>query len=106
YVGANVDLGRKVGITDYPVHFSPTESLPMPPPVSPTPGVPGTISDGWKRTFLVKYTSNGQFDWKRALQGDVSSSLDRSNVLDVLVDSKDDIHFIAGFTSGIHLDNK
>jgi len=106
YIGVNVDMGLKVGITDYPVHFSPTEALPMPPPVSSTPGVPGTISDGWKRTFLVRYDSNGQFLWKRALQGDVSSVYDRSHVLDVLIDSKDNIHFIVGFTSGTHLDNK
>src|SRR5690606_30675385 len=106
YVGANVGLGTKTGITDYPVHFSPTEALPMPPGTPSTPGVPGPVSDGWKRTFLVKYTSNGQFEWKRALQGDVSSVYDRSNVLDVLIDSKDYIHFIVGFTSGTHLDKK
>src|SRR5690554_3383100 len=105
YVGANVGLGTKTGITDYPVHFSPTEALPMPPGTPSTPGAPGTISDGWKRTFLVKYTSNGQFEWKRALQGDVSAITDSSNILDVLIDSKDTIHFIVGFTSGTHLDN-
>src|SRR5690606_36944685 len=54
----------------------------------------------------VRYDSNGQFLWKRALQGDVSSVYDRSHVLDVLIDSKDNIHFIVGFTSGTHLDNK
>src|SRR5690554_6542789 len=105
YVGANVGLGRKVGVIEFPVHFSPSVALPMPPPVSPIPGVPGTISDGWKSTFLVKYDSNGQFDWKRALQGDVSSVLDRSHVLDVLIDNNDNIHFIVGFTNGTHLDN-
>ena len=95
YVGANVDVGS----TNYPVHFSPTEALPG------NPNNPNTISDFYKTTFLVKYNSNGQFVWKKALQGDVISSTRDSGLLDIVIDSKDVIHFIVGFKAGIHLDN-
>ncbi len=99
YIGANVQRGTKTGITEYPVHFSPTESLPMPPTNM------NTVSDAWKTTFLVKYNSNGQFQWKKALQGDVNGINYDSGILDILIDSNDVIHFIAGFEDGTHLDN-
>jgi len=99
YIGANVLKGSKTGITEYPVHFSPTEALPMPPTNL------NTISDAWKTAFLVKYNSTGQFQWKKALQGDVNGFNYNSVILDVLIDSKDNIHFIAGFKDGVHLDN-
>src|SRR5690554_6179997 len=99
YVGANVQRGRKVELTEYQVHFSPTEALPMP------PSNQNTISDAWKTSFLVKYNSNGQFEWKKALQGDVNGINYDSGVLDILIDSKDIVHFIVGFEDGVHLDN-
>ena len=83
----------------YPVHFSPTETLPSP------PANPGPISDYYKTTFLVKYDTNGQFVWKRALQGDVNWTNYDSGVLDILIDSNDTIHFIVGFKGGTHLNN-
>ena len=95
YVGANVDVGS----TTYPVHFSSTEVLPG------NPNNPNTISDFYKTTFLVKYDSNGQFIWKKALQGDVISSTRDSGLLDIVIDSNDIIHFIAGFKAGTHLDS-
>ncbi len=99
YIGANVQRGTKTGITEYPVHFSPTESLPMPPTNL------NTISDAYKLTFLVKYNSNGQFQWKKALQGDVDGITYNNNILyDLLIDSNNIIHFIAGFKEGTFLD--
>ena len=95
YVGANLSLGNAT----YPVHFSSTDSLPAP------PSNLNTISDGWKTTFLVKYDTNGQFVWKKALQGDVNGINYDSGILDILIDSNDVIHFIAGFEDGTHLDN-
>ena len=95
YIGVNV-----VNVNNnYPVHFSPTEVLPLLPPTT------GTNTDNaYKRTFLVRYDSNGQFQWKQALQGDVFQS-DRSNLLDILIDNNT-IHFIVGFEKGTHLDSK
>lgn len=73
YVGVNI-----VNVNNnYPVHFSPTEVLPLLPP---TTG--GNTNAAYNRTFLVRYDSNGQFIWKQALQGDVFQS-DRSNLLDI-----------------------
>ena len=95
YVGASVMHGS----VNYPVHFSTTEALPGP------PATPTTVSDYYKTTFLVKYNTNGQFIWKRALQGDVSDVTDDSSISDILIDSNDNIHFIAGFLYGSHLNN-
>src|SRR5690606_28812240 len=79
--------------------FSSTEVLPG------NPNNPNTISDFYKTTFLVKYDSNGQFIWKKALQGDVISSTRDSGLLDIVIDSNDIIHFIVGFKAGTHLDS-
>ncbi|UUV20269.1 hypothetical protein [Paenimyroides aestuarii] len=65
------------GSVNYPVHFSTTEALPGP------PATPTTVSDYYKTTFLVKYNTNGQFIWKRALQGDVSDVTDDSSISDI-----------------------
>lgn len=95
YVLTHLSLGNAT----YPVHFSPTETLPAP------PNNVNTISDGWKTSFLVKYSNNGQFVWKKALQEDVNGSTYNNNILyHLLIDSKDTIHFIAGFKEGIFLD--
>src|SRR5690606_33852886 len=69
------------------------------------PTTPNTTSDYYKKNFLIKYSRNGQFVWKKALQGITNSALDRSEILDLFIDKNDIIHFIVGFTSGIHLDN-
>ena len=95
YVGANVMRG----VINKPVHFSPTEALPGP------PATPNTVSDYFKSTFLVKYNTNGQFIWKRALQGDVTNDNSYSSLNDILIDSNDNIHFIVGLLYGTHLNN-
>lgn len=95
YVGASVMHGS----VNYPVHFSPTETLPGP------PATPTTVSDYFKSTFLVKYDTNGQFIWKRALQGDVTNDNSYSSLNNILIDSNDNIHFIVGLLSGTHLNN-
>ncbi len=82
-----------------PVHFSPTEVLPV------TSGTPNIVSDHYKTTFLVKYDTNGQFVWKRALQGDVADGNSDSSLNDILIDSNDNIHFIVGLLYGTHLNN-
>src|SRR5690606_30474658 len=95
YVGASVMRG----VINKPVHFSPTEALPGP------PATPNTVSDYFKSTFLVKYNTNGQFVWKRALQGDVTNDNSYSLLSDIVIDSNDNIHFIVGLLYGTHLNN-
>src|SRR5690606_6719454 len=95
YVGAYVQPSS----SNMPVHFSPTEALPGP------PSTPNTVSDYFKTTFLVKYDTNGQFVWKRALQGDVTDGNSDSALNDILIDSNDTIHFIVGLLYGTHLNN-
>src|SRR5690606_12676406 len=94
YIGVYVQPGG-----NQPVHFSPTEALPV------TSGTPNIVSDHYKTTFLIKYDTNGQFVWKRALQGDVTNDNSYSSISDILIDSNDTIHFIVGLLYGTHLNN-
>ncbi|SEH53728.1 Por secretion system C-terminal sorting domain-containing protein [Paenimyroides aquimaris] len=95
-MGANV---RNEVSTAYPTHFSPTDFLP------PWPTDPNAIDAAYKTAYLVKYDTNGQFQWKKALQGDVNLYNKDSFIYDITIDSNDNIHFIAGFLNGTHLDN-
>ncbi|WBV60674.1 T9SS type A sorting domain-containing protein [Chryseobacterium camelliae] len=95
----NVYVGVFVGHAEHQinVHFSPTETL---------PGVPANAnvySDYYKNTFLVKYDSNGNFIKKAALEGDKNGYSHSSQILDLVIDSNNNLHFIAGFGSGNHL---
>jgi len=60
-VGANVGLGRKVGITEFPVHFSPTVALPF---IQTTVQNMPIINDAWKSAYLVKYSFNGKNQYR------------------------------------------
>ena len=93
YVGAHVQGG-----SNYSVHFSPNPTD----DVTPFPANP----DAYKRTYLVKYDSNGNFINKKALQGTVDNTNNQSQILDLYIDSTDTIHFIVGFRSGSHLGNQ
>ena len=96
----NVYVGALVGFATnplYPVHFSPTEVLPV-------PTNPNTVSDGWKTSFIVKYDSNGDFVWKKAVQGDVNQNNFDSRIHDIVMDSQNKLHFIVVFAAGTHLD--
>ena len=99
YVGANV---RNDYITSdgHPVHFSPTDSLQNPDYNNQN------HQDDLKTAFLVKYDSNGQFIAKKALQGnDVTFSTFYSHLLELAIDSKNNLHFVVGLMKGTHLDN-
>src|SRR5690606_19287311 len=100
YVGANV---RNTYITPdgHPVHFSPTDSLSYPDLTTPQ-----IAQESFKTSFLIKYSSNGQFIAKKALQGnDVTFSTFYSHLLELAIDSKNNLHFIVGLMKGTHLDN-
>ena len=97
----NVYVGARVGLAAdplFPVHFSPTETLP------PVPSNPNTVGDGWKTSFIVKYDSNGIFQWKKAVQGDVIQDNFESHIHDIVMDSQNKLHFIVGLAAGTHLE--
>ena len=101
YVGANV-RNTNVSSDGHPVHFSPTDSLSYPDLTTPQ-----IAQEGFKTSFLIKYDSNGQFIGKKALQGnDVTFSTYYSHLLELAIDSKNNLHFIVGLMKGTHLDNK
>src|SRR5690606_35853728 len=77
YVGTTLSVAN----ANKTVHFTPTEARPG------TADTPSTLSGYFKTTFLVKYDTNGQFVWKRALQGDVNNYNSDSTILDILIDS-------------------
>lgn len=90
YVGAHVQGG-----SNYSVHFSPNAIH----DITPFPANP----EAYKRTYLVKYDSNGNFINKKALQGTVDNTNNQSQILDLYIDSTNTIHFIVGFLKGTHL---
>lgn len=101
YIGANV-RNTNVSNDGHPVHFSPTDSLSYPDLTTPQ-----THQDEFKSSFLVKYDSNGQFIGKKALQGnDITFSTYYSHLLELAIDSKNNLHFVVGLMKGTHLDNK
>ena len=103
YVGAYV---RNVPIQfdGRAVHFSPTDSLPLPVPNNTDPY--GLIpQEGYKTLYLLKYDHNGVFKKKKALQGDTTMPDGMlSRILDLAIDSQDRLHFIVGLKKGTHLD--
>ena len=90
YVGAHVEGG-----STYSVYFSPTVSI------GPFPA----DTEAYKRIFLVKYNSDGQYQGRKALQGNVNNSNNDAQLLDLFIDDNDILHFITGLRPGTHLDN-
>ncbi|MCP1994562.1 T9SS type A sorting domain-containing protein [Flavobacterium sp. HSC-61S13] len=101
YVGAFVNFSEP----DFPVHFSPEDIVP--PNVYDSKDPYGYLpQEGYKTSYIAKYNSSGVFQWKKALQGDVNRYNYGSSMHKILIDSKDNIHFIVGLTEGVHLDKK
>lgn len=98
----NVYVGARVGFStnsSFPVRFSDTETL-------PTPTNPASVSEGWKTSFIVKYNNMGQYQWKKAVQGDVTQANFESCILNIAIDNQDNLHFIVGLGAGNHLDGQ
>ncbi|MBA5793483.1 T9SS type A sorting domain-containing protein [Flavobacterium sp. xlx-214] len=93
YVGAYITSD-----SNYNIHFSPNPAD----DIMPLPANP----DAHKRIYLVKYDSNGVFQGKKALQGTVSSTNREAQILDLVMDSQNKLHFIVGLLNGTHLDNQ
>ena len=86
----------------HPVHFSPTDSIPYPDLTNPQ-----IAQEGFKTAYLVKYDSNGNYIKKEALEGTVNfMEFLPPQLLDLAIDSKDNLHFIIGLRKGNgYLDN-
>jgi len=94
YVGAYITSDG-----NYNIHFSPNAAD----DITPFP----TNPEAYKHLYLVKYDSNGVFKGKKALQGTVSGySENGAQILDLVVDSQNKLHFIVGLLAGTHLDNQ
>ena len=91
YVGANVRGG-----STYSLHFSQNSAD----DVTPYPANP----EAYKRTYILKYDNNGNFEWKKALQGSVTQANWEAYIHDIVMDSQNKLHFIVGFANGTHLD--
>src|SRR5690606_26891019 len=88
------------------VHFSPTDSLAY--PVANPADLYGIIpQDGYKTLFLIKYSGTGQYLGKKALQGDTGLADGLfSRILDLAIDSQNQLHFIVALSRGLHLDSQ
>ena len=95
YIGGYFNPGVANAAGTFPVRFSSTDSLPM----------NNNHPDYYKRIYLVKYDKDGNYQGKKALQGDVGSSNSGAVILDLAI-SNDTLHFIVGLQHGIHLDNQ
>src|SRR5690606_14983083 len=62
--------------------------------------------DAHKRIYIVKYNSNGVFQGKKALQVTIGVSDEEAQILDLVIDSQNKLHFIVGLLNGTHLDNQ
>ena len=95
YIGGYFNPGVANAAGTFPVRFSSTDSLPM----------NNNHPDYYKRIYLVKFDKDGNYQGKKALQGDVGSSNSGAVILDLAI-SNDTLHFIVGLQHGIHLDNQ
>lgn len=98
YIGGYFGSGVTNSAGTFPVRFSPTDSL-------PSSGSQNVVSDYHKKIFLVKYDKDGDYQGKKALQGNVDSSNSGAQILDLAI-SNDTLHFIVGLQQGTHLDNQ
>lgn len=105
YIGSNVQNTYPTP-DGHSVHFSPTDSIPHPTPIPDDPYnlIP---QEGYKSVFLVKYSSTGKYLGKKALQGNVGLSDGLyAQILNLVMDSTNKLHFIIGLAKGRHLDNQ
>ena len=57
--------------------------------------------------FLIKYSGTGQYLSKKALQGDTGLADGLfSRILDLAIDSQNQLHFIVALSRGLHLDSQ
>ncbi|WLD24269.1 T9SS type A sorting domain-containing protein [Flavobacterium dauae] len=98
YIGGYFGSGVTNSAGTFPVRFSPTDSL-------PSSGSQNVVSDYHKKIFLVKYDKDGDYQGKKALQGNVDLFNSGAQILDLAI-SNDTLHFIVGLQGGTHLDNQ
>lgn len=91
----NVYVGVHINAVGTSVSFSPDPNHSVAPLPNP---------QAYNRIYLVKYNSNGQYQGKKALQGNVDNTNNQAQLSNLFIDN-DTIHFITGLRSGNHLDN-
>src|SRR5690554_5547018 len=96
YIGGYFSPGVTNSAGTFPVRFSPTDSLPT----------NSNDPDYHKKIFLVKYDKDGNYQGKKALQGNVQGALDSGALILDLAISNDTLHSVVGLLSGTHLDNQ
>ena len=96
YIGGYFSPGVTNSAGTFPVRFSATDSLPT----------NSNDPDYHKKIFLVKYDKDGNYQGKKALQGNVQGALDSGALILDLAISNDTLHSVVGLLSGTHLDNQ
>lgn len=98
YIGGRFNQGVTNASGTFPVRFSSTDSL-------PSSGSSSVVSDYHKKIFLVKYDKDGNYQGKKALQGDVDLYNSGSQIFDLAI-SNDTLHFVVTLLNGTHLDGQ
>ncbi|QFG53814.1 T9SS type A sorting domain-containing protein [Chryseobacterium sp.] len=87
--------------TYVPLHFDTTNHIPV---IQIAQTDTATPDPGLKTAYLLKYsTANGNLEWQKPLQGNVTSALRSSDCGIFYMDSSKNIHAIVGFAAGTHL---
>src|SRR5690554_6313661 len=96
YIGGYFSPGVTNSAGTFPVRFSATDSLPT----------NSNDPDYHKKIFLVKYDKDGNYQGKKALQGNVQGALDSGALILDLAISNDTLHSVVCLLSGTQLDNQ
>ncbi|MDF0718703.1 T9SS type A sorting domain-containing protein [Kaistella sp. PBT33-4] len=84
-----------------PLHFDSANHIPV---IQISQTDTTTPDPGLKTAYLLKYsTANGNLEWQKPLQGNVTSALRSSDCGIFYMDSSKNIHAIVGFAAGTHL---
>ncbi|QFG53467.1 T9SS type A sorting domain-containing protein [Chryseobacterium sp.] len=87
--------------TYVPLHFDSANHIPV---IQISQTDTTTPDPGLKTAYLLKYsTANGNLEWQKPLQGNVTSALRSSDCGIFYMDSSKNIHAIVGFAAGTHL---
>lgn len=118
YISARVSPTLNLFGVDYPVYFSENDSVITP---NQVPGHnPQWPTDDYlpmefyKRSYLVKYDSNGNYITRKVLASDELAGIDfhastemyrRPYLYNLIIDSQDNLHFMGAFGKGNYMDD-
>lgn len=101
YIGMNI-LNISSALDEYlPPRFSENDAMPIIESGNEGP------QEGFKTIALLKYsTSNGDLEWRKMPQGDVTQSLRWATINQIEIDSEGVLHALIGFAAGTHLNGQ